>query len=201
MMKLFFVSLVPLINSAQGKFTGNDLDRPEMILRHFSSTLSFYIPFRFDGTDGQDITNMAEWKGIVESRYHHKKSRLANYKGKPFIVGSRGAGTAENKHTELLQKMAGTLSWAALRDYPYGTYFGGGISAYATASTASAAYILGGYEHATPNGHALSTVAKYENDSWSRVGGPTGGLLASRYGHNAIWLEDELFVIGGHQTK
>ena len=158
--------------------------------------------FRFDGTDGQDITNMAEWKAIVESRYHHKKSRLANYKGKPFITGSRGTGTADNKHTELLQKMAGTLSWASLRDYPYGTYFGGsGISGYATASTASAAYILGGYEHATASGHALNVIAKYENDSWSRVGGPAGGLLATRYGHNAIWLEDELLIIGGHQTK
>ena len=157
--------------------------------------------FRFDGTDGQEITNMAEWTAVVESRHHHKKSRLANYKGKPFIVGSRGTGTADNKHTELLQKMAGTLSWAGLRDYPYGTYFGGSISGYATASTASAAYILGGFEHATATGHALDIIAKYENDSWSKVGGPTGGLLAKRYGHNAIWMEEELFVIGGHQTK
>ena len=47
----------------------------------------------------------------------------------------------------------------------------------------------------------MRTVAKYENDSWTKLGGPTGGLTSTRYGHNAIWLDDELFIIGGHQTR
>ena len=89
-----------------------------------------------------------------------------------------------------------------MRDYPYGSYVQGGISAYATASTATAVYIIGGYEHAIGvGGSALKTIAKYENDSWTKIGGPTGGLTATRYGHNAIWFDSELFVIGGHETK
>ena len=178
--------------------------------------------FRFDGTDGQLITDGAEWKSIAQTRYHHNKSRLATYKvsfspvkprnfsivstakartyslfqGKPFIVGSRGLN--DNKHTEAFENSA----WTKLRDYPYGAYLQGGISAYATASTKTAAYIIGGFEHAIGvSGSAMRTVAKYENDTWTKLGGPTGGLTSTRYGHNAIWAEDELFIIGGHQTK
>ena len=172
--------------------------------------------FRYDGNDGLLITDGVNWKPVAETRYHHKNSRLATYKvgfqptqfqnemrhdysksfqGKPFIVGSRGYN--DNKHTEVFENSA----WTKLRDYPYGSYLQGGISAYATASTATAAYIIGGYEHTIASGLALKIVAKYENDSWTKVGGPTGGLAATRYGHNAIWLDNELFIIGGHQTK
>ena len=168
--------------------------------------------FRYDGNEGLLITDGVNWTPVAETRYHHKNSRLANYKvsfqltqpptqpptlfqGKPFIVGSRGYN--DNKHTEVLENGA----WTKLRDYPYGSYVQGGISAYATASTPTAAYIIGGYEHTIGSGLALKTIAKYENDAWANVGGPTGGLGGKRYGHNAIWLDDELFVVGGHQTR
>jgi len=151
---------------------------------------------RFDGTDGQIITDGSQWKSITATRYHHRQSRLATYKGKPFIVGSRGNN--DHKHTELLENGA----WIKLRDYPYGSYLQGGISAYATASTATAAYIIGGKEHAIGVGDKpVKTFAKYENDVWTNIGGPNNGLSAARYGHNAIWLDDEVFIIGGHQTK
>ena len=40
--------------------------------------------------------------------------------------------------------------------------------------------------------------AKYENDKWERL---ATDLDSKRHGHSAVWLEDELFVIGGQQTK
>ena len=152
--------------------------------------------FRFDGTDGQDVNDPAEWTYIAESRYHHKRARLVSYKGAPFATGSR---QPDNKHTELLHKMGGVLSWEKLEDYPYGTiFFGAGITGYATVSSPTAVYIIGGYEHFSFQMHPLSTIAKYENDAWTQLGTK---LDSRRHGHSAIWLEDEIFVIGGHQTK
>ena len=152
--------------------------------------------FRFDGTDGQDVNDPSEWFYIAESRYHHKRARLANYKGAPFAVGSR---SPDNKHTEKLHKMGGVLSWEKLEDYPYGTiFFGAGITGYATVSTPTAVFIIGGYEHFSFQMHPLAIIAKYENDAWEKLGTK---LDSKRHGHSAIWLEDEIFVIGGHQTK
>ena len=152
--------------------------------------------FRFDGTDGQDVNDPAEWTYIAESRYHHKRARLANYKGAPFATGSR---SPDNKHTEKLHVMGGVLSWEKLEDYPYGTiFFGAGITGYATVSTPTAVYIIGGYEHFSFQMHPLAINAKYENDAWEQLGTK---LDSRRHGHSAIQLEDEIFVIGGHQTK
>ena len=36
--------------------------------------------FRYDGNDGLLITDGVNWKPVAETRYHHKKSRLATYK-------------------------------------------------------------------------------------------------------------------------
>ena len=57
---------------------------------------------------------------------------------------------------------------------------------------------IGGYEHAGIQQHALSTNAKYENDVWSKF---NAKLSSNRHGHSAIWLEDEIFVIGGHAAR
>ena len=35
--------------------------------------------FRYDGNDGLPITDGVNWKPVAETRYHHKKSRLATY--------------------------------------------------------------------------------------------------------------------------
>ena len=45
-----------------------------------SATFQFTLIFRFDGTDGLLITDGVNWKPVAETRYHHKKSRLATYK-------------------------------------------------------------------------------------------------------------------------
>ena len=142
------------------------------------------------------MTDPTQWTDVIASRYHHKRTRIGNYKGAPFVTGSR---QPDNKHTEKLHKMGGVLSWEKLEDYPYGTIpFGAGISGYATVSTPTAVYILGGYEHFNIPQHPLLMNAKYENDKWERL---ATDLDSKRHGHSAVWLEDELFVIGGQQTK
>ena len=169
---------------------------PELWFDYQSALKTHPYNSRFDGTAGQDVNDPSEWTYIAESRYHHKRARLANYKGAPFATGSR---SPDNKHTEKLHVMGGVLSWEKLEDYPYGTiFFGAGITGYATISTPTAVYIIGGYEHFSFQMHPLSIIAKYENDAWAQLGTK---LDSRRHGHSAISLEDEIFIIGGHQTK
>lgn len=139
---------------------------------------------------------MSQWKVIPESRYHHNRVRLANYKGQPFVTGSY---SPDHKHTEVLQQSPnGALTWEKYPDYSFGTiFFGAGISGYASTHSSTAVYIIGGYEHfgLGQQMHPLNYIAKFENDAWEKLGTK---LNHRRDGHNAIWLENELMIIGGH---
>ena len=150
--------------------------------------------FRFDGTDGEDMTDASNWKVIADSRYRHARARLANYKGQAFTTGSY---SPDHKHTELLQQHPnGVLTWEKLPDYPFGTiFFGAGISGYAMTHSATAVYLIGGFEHFQFQMHPLALIAKFENDDWEKL---ETKLAHKKHGHNAIWLEDELMIIGGH---
>ena len=61
------------------------------------------------------------------------------------------------------------------------------ISAYSTASTSEAAYIIGGYG-------TEGNIAEFRNYSWSLV----GTLVRSRYEHGSIALDNDIMVIGGY---
>ena len=60
------------------------------------------------------------------------------------------------------------------------------ISNYATASTDSAAYIIGG------NGY-VSTIAEYKNNKWRKFGDLTKGKAYS----SAIFFNGEYIIVGG----
>jgi len=60
---------------------------------------------------------------------------------------------------------------------------------YSTASTANAAYIIGGY-------YTKEVIAEFKNDAWRQLGTLTRG----RYGHASITLSDETMVIGGYSS-
>ena len=63
------------------------------------------------------------------------------------------------------------------------------ISHYATASTDSAAYIIGGY-----NGYdEVSTIAEYKNNKWRTI----GNLNEPKYGPSVIFNNGEYIVVGG----
>ena len=139
---------------------------------------------------GDDMTEASQWKPVAESRYHHNRVRIANYKGQPFVTGSY---SPDHKHTEVLRNGA----WEKLPDYAYGTiFFGAGISGWAHTNSETAVYIIGGYEHfgMGQQMHPLAYIAKFENDSWEKL---NTKLNHRRYGHSAIWLENELMIIGG----
>jgi len=52
--------------------------------------------------------------------------------------------------------------------------------------------VLGGYRTTeTP------VVVEFVNDAWQK----TGELLSARYGHNAIAVENEVFVVGGYDSR
>ena len=63
------------------------------------------------------------------------------------------------------------------------------ISGYATASTDSAAYIIGGYD----GNNYLSTIAKYKNNKWLKI----GDLNEKKYRLSAIFHNGENFIVGG----
>ena len=63
------------------------------------------------------------------------------------------------------------------------------ICSYATASTDSAAYIIGGYgdDH-------VSTIAEYKNNKWRKF----GDLTKKRNYSSAIFYNGEFIVVGGY---
>ena len=67
------------------------------------------------------------------------------------------------------------------------------IYGYATASTDSAAYIIGGvgdgYE-------TVSTIAEYKNNKWRKF----GDLTKKRYDSSAIFFNGEYIIVGGYTS-
>ena len=68
------------------------------------------------------------------------------------------------------------------------------ISDYATASTDSAAYILGGWigKDNWPNSRT-SITAEYKNNEWRNI----GNLNEIKSCHSAIFYNGEYFIVGG----
>ena len=67
------------------------------------------------------------------------------------------------------------------------------ISRYATASTYSAAYIIGGYDvH-----YRISTIAQYKNNKWLKI----GDLKEEKYCLSAIFHDGEYFIVGGYSDS
>ena len=64
------------------------------------------------------------------------------------------------------------------------------ISSYATASTNSAAYIIGGYDGSTP----VSTIAEFKNNQWR----DTGNLNEPKSGLSAIFYGGQYMIVGGY---
>ena len=63
------------------------------------------------------------------------------------------------------------------------------IYSYATASTDSAAYIIGG-----SNGGYVSTIAEYKNNKWRKF----GDLSKARHYSSAIFHNGEYIIVGGY---
>ena len=66
------------------------------------------------------------------------------------------------------------------------------ISNYGTASTDSAAYILGGYYYADGN-QRTSTIAQFQNNEWQKI----GDLQEIKSDTSAIVHNGEYLIIGG----
>ena len=60
---------------------------------------------------------------------------------------------------------------------------------YATASTDSAAYIIGGYD----GWNYISTIAEYKNNKWRKF----GDLTKKRGYSSAIFFNGEYIIVGG----
>ena len=66
------------------------------------------------------------------------------------------------------------------------------ISYYGTASTNSAAYILGGYYYLNGD-QRTSTIAQFQNNQWSKI----GDLREAKSSSSAILNNEEYLIIGG----
>ena len=62
---------------------------------------------------------------------------------------------------------------------------------YATASTDSAAYIIGGVDGGWDS---VSTIAEYKNNKWRKF----GDLTKKRRGSSAIFFNGEYIIVGGY---
>ena len=67
------------------------------------------------------------------------------------------------------------------------------ISHYATASTDSAAYIIGGYNSDGNTYFLVSTIAQYKNNEWLKI----GDLNEKKRDHSAILYNGEYLIVGG----
>ena len=68
------------------------------------------------------------------------------------------------------------------------------ISSYGTATTNSAAYILGGYYYLPIIGvQETSTIAQFQNNQWSKI----GDLREAKSSSSAILNNEEYLIIGG----
>ena len=146
--------------------------------------------------DMSSFTRMSQFNGPqseLSSRLHNRCLYLVDEFVQGYINYRILFLDVCSKYTEVLQNGA----WEKLPDYAYGTiFFGAGISGWAHTSSETAVYIIGGYEHfgMGQQMHPLAYIAKFENDSWEKL---NTKLNHRRYGHSAIWLENELMIIGG----
>ena len=65
------------------------------------------------------------------------------------------------------------------------------ISYYATASTDSAAYIIGGYD--SFDDERVSTIAQFKNNKWLKI----GDLNEKKNSLSAIFHDGEYLIVGG----
>ena len=70
------------------------------------------------------------------------------------------------------------------------------ICRYATASTDSAAFILGGVYY-LDGLKRTSTIARFQNDKWEKI----GELREVKYGLSAILFDGEYLILGGETIK
>ena len=70
------------------------------------------------------------------------------------------------------------------------------ISNYGTASTDSAAYVLGGY-YDLDSPKRTSTIAQFQNNEWQKI----GDLKEVRSDLSAIFHDGEYLIIGGDAQK
>ena len=77
-------------------------------------------------------------------------------------------------------------NWEQKADYPFHSR----LEAYAALSVGSAVFIFAGYHGQVS---AVNTVAKYENNIWTRE----GNLNQARRGHEAITVNGMAYIIGG----
>ena len=68
------------------------------------------------------------------------------------------------------------------------------ISNYGTASTDSAAYILGGFIGQTYPSWRTSTIAQFQNNAWQKI----GDLKEIKSDSSAILFHGEYLIIGGN---
>ena len=70
------------------------------------------------------------------------------------------------------------------------------IWGYATASTDSAAYIIGGRTYDGSELKYVSTIAEYKNNKWRKF----GDLTKKRRSSSAIFFNGEYIIVGGEAS-
>jgi len=141
------------------------------------------------------LFNGSTFEEAPSSIYAHAETHaLGNYRGSPFVTGCMYENIGcpiGNAATEIFN--IDSMSWFETTPYPF-TPAGQNpmISLYATASTPTAVYVIGGATD-TILDSALNTIAKFEDGHWSKA----GELIQPRFGHSVITSGNTAFIVGG----
>lgn len=133
------------------------------------------MKFRYDGN---------HIRVQASSTFKHRYSKLASYKGSPFVTGGKEA--SDGITTEIYDGER----WLRAEDYPFANSL---IWLYASISTNDAVYIIGGTIDGHP-GTQTSKIVKYDKHGWAHV----NDLAYRRYSLEAIKYNGRVMVIGGY---
>ena len=140
----------------------------------------------FAGSFNQEFSRFdgRSFEQIGSTKVSHQDTLgLANYRGEALTVSCYSGVNCQDR-TEILNM--DSMRWINAQDYPY-NLFGFGLYQYSTASTAEAAYIIGGGPRWS------QTITEFKYDQWRKI----GELFQGRMSHGSITLGAHTLIIGG----
>ena len=118
------------------------------------------------------------------SKYSHRWTfGLANYQGQALTTGCYDDSSCSIK-TEIMNMKK--LEWSDAPDFLFRQKIVREISCYSTASTSTAAFIIGG-------SHTQNIVAEFRKNQWHYL----GSLLQGRSHHASITIDEHILILGG----
>lgn len=150
-------------NGACGIFFDPNLGK-EVVLLCFDddanlsdNTKDAKVCYEYDGTQWSSVS---DYPKLPETRYHHTKIRLADYKGTPFAVAGQETNQVESFNF-------GTKKWVVGASY---TLASGGLSQFAVINFREYFVIMGGLKNQGGQMIPSNEITEYRDGKWRKIG-------------------------------